>query len=148
VDLYVWKLEVIEPHFLLHFWGIGGLAGQADSPGLEAGRVDFQLINQHIMMASRFIIFHTESPAVKEERHIGEFAQFIINDQIGIVALFVFTFPGRLGVFGFEPGLVFQRIGLSPINRVKISIGDSTIDFRQILPNNFWRIEYTRRIGF
>ena len=77
VHFHVRVFEIVLPHFLLELGGKGGLAGEADAAGLQAGRVDLQLVDEHVVMAPDFVVLHPEAPAVEEQGHVRVFAQLV-----------------------------------------------------------------------
>ena len=123
VHFQVGVAEVVHPHLLLQFGGIGRLAGEAGAAGLQAGGVDLQLVDEHVVMAPRLVILDPEPPAVEQQGHVREFAEFVIDHQVRIVAFLIFALGG-FGVFGLEPGVVFQGIELAPIGGIIIPVGD------------------------
>jgi len=136
LDLKVGVREIRLAHLLLQLARKRGLAGQAGPACLQPRGVDFELIDDHVVMAAGFVILHAETPSVEEQWHVGEFAQLVVVGVLCVIIVFVFRFTHRPRVFRFCPGIVFQGIGFSPVCRVEVAVRNG---------RRFYRLSFLRR---
>lgn len=115
---------IVVTHLLFKLRGIGRLTGETDTAGTDPGRINLQLVLEHIGMAARLIILHTKAPAIKEQGHIGKFGELVIGNIVGVKAFFVLALAGFGGFLRHFPEVVMDRIGLAPFARVNFTVGN------------------------